>query len=173
MAIRNPCGAMRRPAPAGPERCGLPRSLARPRNDRGGRWLVPFRRRYGDYPRSYCGTVDARSLHSCKRECSRATMKNGLPPRAEVHFLISIIPKGYHNLPNGQTSLCVSKTSYFPMEMHHFPVRENITGICESSFRKSLRAAFCYSYRNIKSISTFPLMPGTVPSSVYCQKSTW
>ena len=32
MAIRNPCGATRRPAPAGPERCGLPRRFA-PRND--------------------------------------------------------------------------------------------------------------------------------------------
>ena len=33
MAIRNPCGATRRPVPEGPERCGLPRSLTRPRND--------------------------------------------------------------------------------------------------------------------------------------------
>ena len=33
VAIRNPCGATRRPVPEGPERCGLPRSLTRPRND--------------------------------------------------------------------------------------------------------------------------------------------
>ncbi len=31
---------------------------------------------------------------------------------------------------------------------------------------------FCYLYRNIKSISTLPLMPGTEPVSVYCQMST-
>ena len=53
---------------------------------------------------------------------------------AEVHFLIQIIPKGYRNLPVGQTSLCASKTSHFRKEMHHFPVRENITGSCENSF---------------------------------------
>ena len=32
VAIRNPCGATRRPAPGGPERCGLPRPDG-PRND--------------------------------------------------------------------------------------------------------------------------------------------
>ena len=39
VAIRNPCGALRRPAPLGPERCGLPWPDG-PRNDGGGRWLV-------------------------------------------------------------------------------------------------------------------------------------
>ena len=54
-------------------------------------------------------------------------MKKWTSVKTEVHFLIEIIPKGYHILPVGQTSLCDSKTSHFHMEMHHFPVRENRT----------------------------------------------
>ena len=46
--------------------------------------------------------------------------------------MILIIPKGYHNLPKGQTSFCNSKTSHFREEMHHFPGRENITGRCKT-----------------------------------------
>ena len=42
--------------PSGRKENGLPRSLTRPRNDGGGRELVPFRRWCGGYPRSYCGT---------------------------------------------------------------------------------------------------------------------
>ena len=49
-------------------------------------------------------------------------------------FYIKIIPKGYHILPRGQTSLCASKASYFRKEMHHFPGRENITESCENPF---------------------------------------
>ena len=56
VAIRNPCGAMRRPAPEGPERCGLPRRFA-PRNDSGRWWLVPLRRECGNFGKPYCGTV--------------------------------------------------------------------------------------------------------------------
>ena len=33
VAIRNPCGALHRPVPLGPEKNGLPRRLAAPRND--------------------------------------------------------------------------------------------------------------------------------------------
>ena len=63
MAIRNPCSAMRRPAPERPERCGFPRRLSAPRNDSRGRWLVPFRRGAAVIVGVYCGTVDARFLH--------------------------------------------------------------------------------------------------------------
>ena len=49
------------------------------RNDGGGRRLVPFRRGCGGYPRSYCGTVNARSLH-CFAPAGRAALPTPTTP---------------------------------------------------------------------------------------------
>ena len=71
-----------------------------------------------------------------------------------------MIPKGYHNLPAGQISHCVSNISHFRQEIYHFPVRENIIGSYENPFSQlPFGRLFLYVRNNKYGNASVPLRP--------------
>ena len=83
-----------------------------------------------------------------------------MPLRRHLFFLIEIVPKGHHNLPEGQISHCASNISHFHQEIYHFPDRENITGYCENPFSQYPFGAFFVLYCAL----THPLTEDVIPS---------